>query len=294
MHNKIGSVFSQLYQSPSGIGALAFRSAGVSAAVAVLVSGTGAIAASNQVVVRASGSGQPMQLAQSTTNSQPDVVIDGNPQNSGSTTTSPSSGNATSLNQVRFACEQVSGQYTVMYHPQSQPNQSFAWATPSAMGTAWSPERRCNEISRRLESYRPDGLVELRTDVENGYNTVCVTTEAVPSCRIVFTVPPGQDPVATRDRVFQNLTVADSGQSTQGVNTFAGGRNGGSLNQVLNNLGLGSILGGKNNTQSRYQGIYLKPFLDRNDGGTAVGLSQLKKTRVTTPSNGRRLNPGRF
>jgi len=58
------------------------------------------------------------------------------------------------------------------------------------MGDGWTSERRCTEISQRLGPYRPDGLIELRTDVENNYNTVCVTTENDPSCRIVFTVPP--------------------------------------------------------------------------------------------------------
>jgi len=57
------------------------------------------------------------------------------------------------------------------------------------MGDGWTSERRCTEIST-ARTYRPDGLIELRTDVENNYNTVCVTTENDPSCRIVFTVPP--------------------------------------------------------------------------------------------------------
>ncbi len=292
MHRKIDSVLPQLYKSPSGLASLALRSASLLAAVAMVVSNGGVIAASNQAALGV-GVRQPTLLAQSSPdNKRPDVIIDGNPQNSGApSTTSPSSGkNGTALSQVRFTCESVNSQYTVMYHPQSQPNQSFAWATPSAMGSAWSPERRCNEISRRLESYRPDGLVEMRTAQENGYNTICVTTEAVPSCRIVLTVPSGQDPASTRDRVFQNLSVADNGQTTQAVNTFAGGRSNGTLNQVLNNLGLSSIVGG--NSQRSPQNIYLKPFLDQADGGTGTRLSQLRRG-LSQPSNPR-LNPGNF
>jgi hypothetical protein len=110
-----------------------------------------------------------------------------------------------------------------MYHPESQPNQGYPWATPGTLGGGWTPELRCNEISRRLELYRPDGLVEMRNAVENNYNTVCVTTQKNPSCRIVLTVPPGQDPELTRNRVFQNLTVADTGERTDAVNTFCRG-----------------------------------------------------------------------
>ncbi|MGD1858399.1 MAG: COP23 domain-containing protein [Leptolyngbyaceae cyanobacterium] len=182
---------------------------------------------------------------------------------------------------VRFSCQMQNGQPTVMYTPVSQPGTLYAWATPTTMGSAWPAERRCNEISRRLESYRPDGLLELQTGRENGYNTVCVTTEAVSSCRIVFTVPTGQDPMLTRDRVFDNLVLADQGQTTQGVNTFVEGDN-----DLLD--GLGNILGlpsGPATSSVRSNSINLRPFLDAADGGTGTQLNQ---------NSGRQLNPDNF
>lgn len=179
----------------------------------------------------------------------------------------------------RFACQMHNGQPTVMYLPESQPDQAYPWAVPEDLGSAWPAQRRCEEISRRLELYRPDGLVEMQTAVENGYNTVCVTSEAVPTCRIVFTVPPGQDPMATRDRVFENLSLADSGETTQGVNTFVGG------NTALPG-GLGDLLGGR--SVSRSQGINLKPFLDATDGGTGAQLGG------SLGSGGRSLDPDSF
>jgi hypothetical protein len=166
------------------------------------------------------------------------------------------------------------------------------------MGGGWDPAKRCYEISRRLESYRPDGLLEMQTAIENGYNTVCVTTQRVSSCRIVLTVPPGQDPNGTRDRVFQNLTIADSGQQTQGVNTFV---DGGSLDSNQGN-GLSGIVGeaarwlnlgipGLENSRSTAmsKGINLRPFLDRADGGTGQYL-----TRGVKAQPGRRLQPNKF
>ncbi|MEO0869842.1 MAG: COP23 domain-containing protein [Cyanobacteria bacterium J06642_11] len=124
----------------------------------------------------------------------------------------------------RFTCEVQDGEYTVMYRPRSEPERAYPWAVPTAMGGGWTPQRRCETISARLEEYRPDGLVELRTDVENGYNIVCATTEDdFDSCRIVFTVPPGQDPVVTRDAVFSNILSADAGTDTSAVNTLVGG-----------------------------------------------------------------------
>jgi Circadian oscillating protein COP23 len=239
------------------------------------------------------------------------------PSPAGSTTI-PSTGGVP-LSAVRFACQVQASRYTVMYQPETQTGQAYPWAVPGNMGGGWSADRRCAEISARLERYRPDGLVEMRTSVENGYNTVCVTTDKDPSCRIVFTVPNNQDPVATRDRVFENLAMADSGQQTLGVNTYTNqsgvnlagvkpGAPAGSspanpawlnkLGQSLNinlpaNLGgglggswgngVGGTLGGAapgptattaaSPLRSASNGIYLKPFLDRADGGTGERLT---------------------
>lgn len=219
------------------------------------------------------------------------VPANGNPNRT--PTGTPSGSPAGALSGTRFSCQIVNGQYTVMYQPQTQPGQSYPWAVPSNMGGGWNPTKRCGEISRRLEQYRPDGLIDMQTAVENGYNTVCVTTQRVSGCRIVLTVPPGQDATATRDRVFQNLTVADSGQQTQGVNTFVNGGSGGMggwIGEAARMLNV-SIpgLGGSSQAAAPSNAINLRPFLDRADGGTGT---YLKKSASTSP--GRRLNPNRF
>lgn len=221
------------------------------------------------------------------------LMLGGNAYGQTTTPDSSTTDSTTTPSQTRFACQMVNGQYTVIYFPESQPGQSYAWATPGAMGGGWSSDRRCNEISRRLESYRPDGLVEMKTAVENGYNTICVTTEQNAACRIVLTVPQGQDPLATRDRVFQNLTIADSGQQTQGVNTYTGtgSRNQGAVGDLIN-LG-GQILGGGGSRSVASSGnINLRPFLDRADGGTGAMLRGGIPTRSNSPSP--RLNPNNF
>jgi Circadian oscillating protein COP23 len=202
--------------------------------------------------------------------------------------------------QARFKCESFNNQYMVTYHPVDRPGDKYPWAVPTTMGT-WDANKRCTEIARRLEDYRKDGLQELRTDVKNGYDTVCVTTEKSSECRIVFTVPKGQDAIATRDSVFSNLSMADSGQQTTGVSTFADGGN--------NNIpGIGSI-GSNSPTPSSSQpksSIDLRPFLSTNDGGTGAGFNRLtiitpstagKKVSTPTkikPNNTKMLNPDRF
>lgn len=188
-----------------------------------------------------------------------------------------------------FACQMYQGRPTVMYAPSSQPGQMYPWAVPQDMGSAWPAQRRCEAISARLESYRPDGLLTLDTGMENGYSTVCVTTEATPGCRIVFTVPPGQDPTLTRDQVFGNLASADQGRTTEGVNTFADGNSSNILGQIGTILGMPS---GSIGPSVNGGAINLQPFLAPSDGGTGARLTG---TFVTPrPTGGRTLNPDNF
>jgi len=239
--------------------------------------------------IRFPGSTPTQSVSQSSTTPRSTTPSSTTPSSTtpSSTPTSPAPANS-QLSDVRFSCQTANGQPTVMYNPQSQPGKYYAWATPTSLGGGWTPERRCNEISRRLEFYRPDGLLELQTGVENGYNTICVTTEAMSSCRIVLTVPPGQNPVAIRDRIFNNLLVADNGEQTTAVTAYQDNGSG-----IFNQIGqaLGINLGGNSAARRSPSSINLRPFLDAADGGTGARL----QTNSTPASNsGAHLNPGNF
>ncbi len=218
----------------------------------------------------------------SQSNEEPPEVIIGEP-NSSPYPPAPSTQSPTG--DTRFTCEVVDGEYTVMYYPESQPDRGYPWAIPGQLGGGWSPDKRCNEITRRLESYRDDGLLEMSTGVENDYNTICVTTQIDPTdCRIVLTVPPGQDPVATRNLIFDNLLIADDGQQTQGVYTYGDRSNGSDiLEQVGGAIGIEGLGGDKQKPASQASGdINLRPFLDPADGGTG---EQLTDSKAVKPSS---------
>lgn len=189
--------------------------------------------------------------------------------------------------EARFECQLFNGEFTVMYRPETQPEQAYAWATPSEMGGGWTAEKRCYTISERLEAYRPEGLVDLQVGTENGYDVVCATTEQIPGlCKIVFTVPPGQDPVVTRDRVFENLALADGGSDTTIVNTYTGTGGPNILGQISEALGTQNFPVLDTPSTALDNGINLKPFLDVADGGTGTALR--------TNAAGRPLNPDNF
>jgi hypothetical protein len=215
-------------------------------------------------------------------NDPPEVIID---DPSSTPSDSSRSSRRSSNADTRFNCEFVNGEYTVMYYPESRPDQGYAWAIPSALGGGWTPEKRCNAITSRFESYREDGLLELTTGEENGYDTICVTTQVDPrDCRLVLTVPPGQDPQLTRDLIFDNLLVADDGGSTQGVYTFGDRQGGGGdiLSEITNVLNGGSGKKPSNNSRKASpENINLRPFLDTADGGTGENLKQLRSNSAT-------------
>jgi hypothetical protein len=222
-----------------------------------------------------------------------DIIINAEPQSlpSPPSPQSPSSPSPQASN-ARFNCEYFNGEPTVMYRPDNQPGRSYPWAVPRTLGDGWTAERRCQEISQRLETYRPDGLEELKTGYENNYQTICVTTQQVPSCRIVLTIPPGQSAEMVRDRVFESIAIADSGQMTQGVNAYTGGQNNNFLNQ------LGQLLGGKAPIQAQKNpknanGINLKPFLAQSDGGTGEKLKK-SVSKSTSPKSSYRFNTNKF
>jgi Circadian oscillating protein COP23 len=216
----------------------------------------------------------------------PDVIIDDKPSPDNPTPT-PTPNNQ----DPRFTCEMYNGAYTVMYHPETQGGKSYPWAIPSKMGGGWSSEKRCQAISDRLENYRPDGLLELQTATENGYDILCATTVDVPRCRIVLTVPIGQSPETVKNNVFDTLIKADSGEPVQGVNTYMGN---GSLD--LGNLGnLGGIL----NPNKPSNGLNLQQFLTPSDRGSGTFFKNLNNNRNNTltpspQSKPNQLNPDRF
>lgn len=234
----------------------------------IIVSGSSAnaVPVSNETNTSQNNWQQLLQIVAQDNSQPPEVIIDNDPNsrdNSGNRSPNPTT---TTSSDTRFTCDYVNGEYTVMYNPENQSSSSYPWAIPSQLGGGWTPERRCNEITSRLESYRSDGLLEMSTGVENGYDTVCVTTQVDPTdCRIVLTVPPGQDPQITRDLVFENLLIADDGQQTQGVYTYGDENSGGDI------IGeIGNVIGATKPASP--DKIDLRPFLSPSDGGTGTQL----------------------
>jgi hypothetical protein len=248
------------------------KGVGVSAGIGILLTSSGAFAA---------GSANQLLLADVVV---PTVTVPTTPvSNSPAPNTVPTSTQTSSGSGAHFTCENFNGNPTVMYYPDNQNGRGFAWAQPSDMGDTWTPQARCQAIAQRLEQYRTEGLEQMVTSKLNGYDIVGVTTDQVPGVQIVLTVPPGQDPQATRDKIFNNLTIAEAGNQTEAINTFTSSGGGLCFNNKLGQfLHLGCPTTNQNHSitsaPSGNTNIYLRPFLAPSDGGDGSLLGKLTST----------------
>ncbi len=101
----------------------------------------------------------------------------------------------------RFSCElrqdinKGKEVWTVMYDNGKKKQPWLGMVIP--MGGGWSPQRRCQEIEKRLESFRQDGLVSLgyRDDPNTPQQQVlCVKTKlSGDACPLLMTLDVGTD-----------------------------------------------------------------------------------------------------
>lgn len=73
------------------------------------------------------------------------------------------------------------------------------WESDAFLSSGYSPERRCQEVSRRFEAYRMSGQLRyLTTGRMNGQNVICVADrDGGPCVGSLYTLKPGQNPNET-------------------------------------------------------------------------------------------------
>lgn len=73
------------------------------------------------------------------------------------------------------------------------------WTSNWASASNWTPERRCQEVSSKFQTFHTNGSLRyLTTGRRNGYNIVCTATRSGGGCgEQLFTIQPGQNPATT-------------------------------------------------------------------------------------------------
>ncbi|MEB3167485.1 MAG: COP23 domain-containing protein [Synechococcaceae cyanobacterium] len=78
------------------------------------------------------------------------------------------------------------------------------WTSNAFDGAGWTPQRRCQEVSQRFETYRQQGrLAFVTTGRINGLPVICTaTSDGGPCDGLLYTLKPGQDPTLALKRLF--------------------------------------------------------------------------------------------
>lgn len=129
---------------------------------------------------------------------------------------------------ANFSCELIPNPdegevWTVMYR---KDNKEIPWLNIKAtLGDNWSPAERCQEIARRLEERRQDGLTELtyRYDPNTPKQyVICAKTKiSGDNCPLLITLKPNADPdlslryMLSKDLIAgTNINTASQSQSS--------------------------------------------------------------------------------
>ena len=118
----------------------------------------------------------------------------------------------------RFSCElrpdTVKGGevWTVMYRKKNEDRPWLKMVT--TLGGNWTPQERCQEIAKKLEGYREDGLTKLsyRDDPATPKQyVICAHTKVSgdDNCPLLVTLKPGADPYATMKEMTAALAGGD-------------------------------------------------------------------------------------
>lgn len=114
--------------------------------------------------------------------------------------------------------------WTVMYRQNKKKSQPWLKMV-TTLGGNWTPLERCQEIARRLEMYREDGLLELtyRSDPNTpNQEVICaITKKSGEQCPLVITLNPGADGYETLREMSASL-IGGEGiyQSSDGKTTY--------------------------------------------------------------------------
>jgi hypothetical protein len=124
----------------------------------------------------------------------------------------------------RFSCElqpdttQGGEVWTVMYTNEKGTKPWLKMVT--TLGGNWTPAERCQEIARKMELYREDGLIDLtyRLDPATPQQyVICAKTKVSgDECPLLITLKPDADPYETLREMTAALTGGDGVYQSEG------------------------------------------------------------------------------
>lgn len=102
--------------------------------------------------------------------------------------------------QSGFWCDTSSGTPATLYqNRQGGVEPWIYWTSNAFSGSGYTPERRCQEVSSRLETYRRNRQLQFITVGRiNNQRVICTASQVNGRCEnLIYTLKAGQDPIST-------------------------------------------------------------------------------------------------
>jgi hypothetical protein len=107
--------------------------------------------------------------------------------------------------QTGFFCDTSGDVPTTVYlNKQGIQEPWIKWSSDYFTDSGWTPEKRCGEVSNRLETYRVNQQLRYVTSgVVNNQKVICVAaSQGAPCGGIIYTLKPEQDAIAALNNLF--------------------------------------------------------------------------------------------
>ncbi|MDV2998304.1 MAG: hypothetical protein N4J56_008009 [Chroococcidiopsis sp. SAG 2025] len=106
---------------------------------------------------------------------------------------------------VTFVCGTNNGVPTTLARTATKSVPVIRWSSNHFKGSQWTPRKRCQEVSKKFQTYYQNGALNYLTtgyDKKTGQPVICVADREGGSCTgVLFTLKPGSNP----GEVLQNL-----------------------------------------------------------------------------------------
>lgn len=117
--------------------------------------------------------------------------------------TSPSDSD-TASSKVTFTCETVSGVPTTVATTAQGERQLIRWVSDAFSQAGYTPQRRCKEVTERMNIYFKQGGQYITHGVMNNQKVICITNRVGEGCTgLLYTLKPDRDAKVTLEDMLQ-------------------------------------------------------------------------------------------
>jgi len=104
-----------------------------------------------------------------------------------------------------FSCKMESGAWTTVVNESGKPErQLIRWTSDLGASVGYTPERRCNEVTNRMNSFFSNSGQFITHGIYNGQKVICATDRLGKDClNLLYTVQPKDDPKAVLKDLFR-------------------------------------------------------------------------------------------